>query len=267
MKTNFTLMTAAAGAACMLAANAATIIPTSWKQSNAFSNDRLASNLSSATGMSGDETILYNHDGSLLGEPTSANGSQWVTSSKANPNTQPGRDAAMTAGKVWIVADLGASYDLTTIRIWNFNWDNTAGSPTTSLNNRGVSQFDLFLRDSAADTDDGTVGGATINLSNVSDATNALTDSAVFNLGTTDVWTLAISNQALAQAPNNDTYTGESIDLTGQTARFIAIRVDSSYGGTGIGLGKVRFDGTLVPEPGAALLGSLGLLALLRRRR
>ena len=66
------------------------------------------------------------------------------------------------------------------------------------------------------------------DLTSVSDATNALTNSAVFNLGTSDPWALVISNQALGQAPNNDTYTGESFDLTGQTARFVAIRVDSS---------------------------------------
>jgi MYXO-CTERM domain-containing protein len=32
-------------------------------------------------------------------------------------------------------------------------------------------------------------------------------------------------------------------------------------------LGEVRFVGEVVPEPAVALLGSLGLLALLRRRR
>lgn len=254
---------------CLVSVNAATIVPIAWEQSNSFNSFRLASNLSNATGMDAGQTLLTNHDGSPSGEPNNANDSQWMTSSKANPNTQAGRDAAMAAGKIWIIADLGASYDLTSVRIWNFSWDNTAGTPLTSLNNRGVAQFDLLLRNTEADTDDGSPSGAPINPAGVSDATNALTLAPVFNLGTLNPWTITLNNQALAVAPNNDTYTGESFSLTGNTARFVAIRVDSSYlDAGGIGLGKVRFEGTLaVPEPASALLGSLGLLTLLRRRR
>ena len=46
-----------------------------------------------------------------------------------------------------------------------------------------------------------------------------------------------------------------------------AIRVGSSYLGAGTGLGKVRYEGTPIPEPATAPLGSLGHLALLRRHR
>jgi hypothetical protein len=41
----------------------------------------------------------------------------------------------------------------------------------------------------------------------------------------------------------------------------------SAAGGDRVGLGEVRFIGEVVPEPTVALLGSLGLLGLLRRRR
>lgn len=246
---------------------AATIVPVAWKASNSFSALRTPNFLSNSTGMNGAETILYNHDASISGEPNTANNSQWLTSSKTNTGTLAGMDAAMTAGKIWIIADLGASYDLTTIKIWNFNWDNTAGSPLTHLNDRGVSQFDVFVRNTVADTDDGTVGGSAINLTSVSDLANALTNAAVFDLGTSNQWTQALSDQALTQSANDDTSNlGQSFDLTGNTARYIAIRVDNHHNALGgIGLGKVRIEG--IPEPSAALLGGIGLLALLRRRR
>ena len=264
------LITIAAPMAMVFTASnlhAATIVPVAWKASNSFNTLRTPNFLSNSTGMNGTETILYNHDASISGEPNTANSSQWVTSSKTNTGTLAGMDAAMTAGKIWIIADLGASYDLTTIKIWNFNWDNTAGTPLTHLNDRGVSQFDVFVRNTVADTSDGTVGGSAINLTSVSDLANALTNAAVFNLGTTNQWTQALSNQALAQSANDDTSNlGQNFDLTGNTARFIAIRVDDHHNALGgIALGKVRIEG--IPEPSAALLGSLGLLAIMRRRR
>lgn len=251
------LPVAAIGSLLIAAAHAepVNITPIRWKQSNAFSAQRTAANLGNTTGMDSttDPIYLYNHDGSLAGEPTTANGSQWVTSSKATGTG--GQAAAATAGKVWIVADLGGTYDLSSIKIWNFNWDNSPGSPDTSLNSRGVSQFDVLVRNSAVDTSDGTPGGTPINLSSVSDLTGALTNSAVFDLGSSNPWTSVISDQALAQAPNTDTVAAESFDLTGQTGRFVAIRVDSAYVATsGIALGKVRFTGTLIPDNEAPTL-------------
>lgn len=264
MTTHTTSTVIALSIACLAGVHGATIsvIPVDWKQSNAFSGQRLASNLSNTTGMNGDGTVLYNLDGTLSGEPTNANGVSWLTSSKANPNNLAGRQAAMADGKVWIIADLGDTYDITTIQIWNFQW-NLNG--TTDLSDRGANQFDIFVRNTVADTDDGTILGNPINPTGVSDLANALTDAPVFNLGATDPWTLALANQSLARAPNNDTYEGESFDLTGQTARFVAIRINSYHGGAGVGLGKMQFE--VIPEPSAALLGGFGLLALLRRRR
>jgi hypothetical protein len=117
MKTKTTQIMVAAMWVCSLSANAAVIVPTAWKQSNAFSTLRLASNLGNATGMSAGETILYNHDGSPSGEPTTANSSQWTTSSKTTGGGAAGIAAEITEGRVWIVIDLGATYDLTAIKV------------------------------------------------------------------------------------------------------------------------------------------------------
>jgi autotransporter-associated beta strand protein len=233
-------------ASLVLAAHAATIVPVAWKQSNSFSSQRMATNLSNALGMDGTQTILYNLDGSLSSEPTSANGVSWVTTSNGNEAT------AAAAGRVWIVADLGASYNLGTINLWNFQWNHpTAGD----LSNRGASQFDILVRNTGADTDDGTLGGSPINLDNPNDNVT-IDNDVVFNLGTFSPWQEVLSDQPLTQAPNDDTYTGESFDLTGNTARFVAIRVDSYYLGNGIGLGKVRINGTVVaPTGGWAING------------
>jgi hypothetical protein len=257
MKTKTSLsLTATAGIALIITAtatHAATVAPVSWKQSNSFSAARTADNLSNASGMNGAETILYNLDGTVGGEPTSADNVSWMTSSNGDEST------ASEDGRVWLVVDLGASYDLGSINIWNFQWDHTSAG---DLSNRGVSQVDIFVRDTVADTDDGTVGGATINLDN-SVANSTLDNDAIFNLGTSNLWQQVLSDQSLTQGPNTDTYTGQSFDLTGNTGRFVAIRVDAYYGGSGIALGKLRVDGTLVSEPTTTALLGLGGLTLI----
>jgi lysophospholipase L1-like esterase len=228
-------------------AGAITVTPVAWKQSNSFSNDRRAFQLSNATGMSSDASLLYNLDGSQPGEPVSANGVSWMTSGKGDLS------AAAAAGKVWVVADLGASYPLNGLRLWNWQWNNNG---STDLGNRGISQFDFLVRDSAADTADGTAGGTPVNLDNpADDATDALDNDAIFNVGTSNPWQVALADRILDRAPNVDSYAGGRFDLNGHTGRFVAIRVDGHYGGSGIGLGKVRIDvgqGMLTYQPVAA---------------
>ncbi len=256
-------------ASILLAANAAPIVPAEWKQSNANTAPRSASYLSVAAGMDGTETYLYNQYAPLAsGETTGADNKEWVTTSQTGPGWVGGLASCMTAGKVWTVVDLGAVYDLSTVNIWNFQWQNSATLPAGDLSNRGISQFDLYVRNSVADTDDGTAGGTAINLNNTSYG-GYLNVVASFSLGTSNPWQLALTDQQIARAPNTDDYAGLSYDLSGYTGRFVSIVADSSYGGAGVGIGKVRFDGTMVvPEPSViALLGLGGLGLVLRRRR
>lgn len=232
------------------AATAQTIASPNWKQSNAITNPRVASNLSLAAGMDATETNLYNQNnsatfGTAAGETNGADGKYWATSAKV---TSPATLATeLTAGKIWIVADLGAAYDLTSIKLWNFQWQNgTAASG--NLANRGINQFDVLVRAADADTSDGTPSGTPINLTSVSDLPGAISLSVPFNPGASNPWTVALTDQTIAQAPNTDTYLGQSYSLPpGTIARFVAIRADSFHGGAGIGLGKVRFQGTPAP--------------------
>ena len=51
--------------------------------------------------------------------------------------------------------------------------------------------------------------------------------------------------------------------------RFVRFELNSGYheSSTYTGIAEIQFTGTLVPEPGVTLLGGIGLLGLLRRRR
>ena len=71
---NFVLMSAAHGQAI----DAANI---EWKQSNAFNNLRLASNLENATGMDAGHTLLYNQNttSAAPGETAGADNKYWLT--------------------------------------------------------------------------------------------------------------------------------------------------------------------------------------------
>lgn len=57
-----------------------------------------------------------------------------------------------------------------------------------------------------------------------------------------------------------------NFDSAGDTLSFLNVN-QSTGGGMNLRNLTMTFDVTAVPEPGAALLGSLGLIALLRRRR
>lgn len=87
-------------------------------------------------------------------------------------------------------------------------------------------------------------------------------------------YSLAASNQFLGQVTTlTDGSTAETFHFSTVTARYIRIGINGTYERTAGdrnwlgGLGEVRFEGTAIPEPSAALLGSLGALLLLRRRR
>jgi hypothetical protein len=225
------------------------IVPVAWKQSNALGDLRTASFLSNGTGMNPEQTILYNLNASLAGEPNTANSISWATTSKTTAPATIAQEVA--AGKVWIVADLGGITNLSSLQLWNFQWAHSSGN----LANRGINQFDVLIRNSDLDTATGLTGSANINVGGVSDLAGAISNSTVFNLGTSNPWTMALENQTLTVAPNNDTYTGQNFTFPANTqARFIAIRVDTFYGGAGVGLGKVRIDGTLLADTSAPIM-------------
>lgn len=127
-----------------------------------------------------------------------------------------------------VTFDLGGLYTIDQIQVWNYNEN------PPNLTSRGVN-------------------AVTINYG----ATPALGSSVP-----------GITN--FAQANAQDTYTGEVFDsFTPFVARYLEFDIDSNHGDTSgfFGLSEVQFEGSLIPEPTSALLGGLGLLCLLKRRR
>lgn len=205
------------------------LAPTASKQSTRAGSALDVSNLFNGTGMWGGGAYMYNLNGSDPGEPTGGSNIVW----EATLSNLVAQD--FIDGKFWLVFDLGASKALHSISLWNYQ--------INGLTVRGVNQFDVYVRNTEADTDDGTALGTAINANNTGGApVNA------FNLGTTNPWQVALSNQTLNQAPNNDSNAAQTFSLTGNTARFVAIVIDSNHGNNKMGLGKVRiYENTAPP--------------------
>jgi len=158
-------------------------------------------------------------------------------------------DATHVLANQWIQFDLGDSYVLSTVQVWNNNQTSAGG-----LQNSGINQLDIYF--SSALTDPGDPEGA--------GAGN---------------WTLWKEDAIFTIATGANDYTGFDMatDTGVNTAlpttavRWVRFEVDSvfsdnaTYPGS-VGLAEIQF--TAVPEPSTtALLGLAGLSLILRRRR
>lgn len=155
---------------------------------------------------------------------------------------------ASTPGPQQITVNLSAVYNVNTIHIWNYN----EGGQTL----RSTKNVEIYV------SPDGIVA----NLVKLVTA-----GAGTHNNGSGDF--------LLPQGLGAATYGGFDLDLSGVTnasllnnVRLIQFKPLDSYGSTpqnafpdGVGLSEVQFGA--VPEPSAALLGGLGVVALLRRRR
>ena len=130
--------------------------------------------------------------------------------------------------------DLGALYDLTGVRVFNYN--EFYEPLSLDLTARGVNRVNVLVGETAPTTP----------------------------LGTVDI----------PQATGTDDYTGTFYDLVALTggpvrARYFMLDIESNHGGDNqfYGLSELQFDGTLVPEPTSAVVLALGGAALFTRRR
>ena len=73
--------------------------------------------------------------------------------------------------------------------------------------------------------------------------------------------------QTFAIGPNDGSFEGaDNIDLTGVTARYFAIDINTAHGDANFaGVGEVQFFN--IPEPSALTLVSLPIIGLCARRR
>jgi hypothetical protein len=228
--------------------NAATLINT-YPTASTSNIVATASSISATTTVNGpNRTVILNGFNNATGEHSNGTQQSWRSLSG---------DSAGLANQ-WIQWDLGASYTLDSIKVWNYN--------DSSRYAAGIRQVDIYISN-VVNPGDPEIAGA----------------------GNGDNWTLWAGNAILTAGPGTIGYTGfdlatvaltEGFALNTVSTRYVRFEVDSTFrsdainlgGGTGdaadvAALAQIEF--YAVPEPSTALLVGLGLLALalLRRRR
>jgi MYXO-CTERM domain-containing protein len=143
-----------------------------------------------------------------------------------------------------IVLDLGSEQTVGTIILWQY--ENSGGSNSTDGARDGNDTLTMNIR-----------------FNTEAEGSSSFTGSST-TITMKEVW-LGLGGVNSAQA----------FALPTPTARYVQLEVTDNYygqpnivaGGDRVGIGEVRFATEAVPEPSSALLGALGLLGLLRRRR
>lgn len=239
MKTTFQLTAAVAASALLAApAQAALITPASATASSDIHNNNEPVYAINGSGMNftGDQNDYTNWTMSA-GSGNTAQNTDWMAD---NP------DQVAT----WLIIDLGETYNLETISIWNFN----PGTTSSTYIGRSSKTVDIYT--------------STSGVGNNSNNNNSSFDSAGWTTLETGFGLTINPGNAPVAAPNGLLTGG---DLTGVQARYVAIAVTATNTGARLekaALGEVQFFGTPVPEPSSlALLAAGGLMMIKRRRR
>lgn len=251
-----TPLAAAAGLLVTTGASSAATLINTYPTASTSNIVATASSIETSTSVNGpDRTVIEANAGFNSTTKQHSNGTQQSWRS----------DDAETMGTQWIQWDLGASYVLDSIQLWNFN--------DFSRRAAGVRQVDIYISNVASPGDPEVAGP-----------------------GNGDNWSLWASNAILTPGTSLTNYTGfdlatvvltESFALNTVNTRYVRFEVDSTFRSDGIdlnaldgnggglsdgvgnsGLAQIEFyEADAIPEPSAALLGGLSLVALLRRRR
>lgn len=230
-------------------ANAATLINT-YPTASTSNIVATASSIEPNTSVNGpDRTVIEANSG--FNSTTGVHGTGTQSSWRSNN--------AETMGTQWIQWDLGASYQLSSIQVWNFN--------DAARRAAGIRQVDIYISNVASPGDPEGAGSAN--------------------------WTLWAANAILTPGTGLAGYTGfdlasvvttEAFDLSTVNTRYVRFEVDSTFRSDGIDLNALDGNGAgvndstgvsalaqiefyQVPEPSITLLFGLGVMLLLSRRR
>lgn len=182
------------------------------------------------------------------------NGFNPLTGQHSNGTQQSWRsNNGQTLADQWIQWDLGASYQLGSIQLWNYN--------DSSRYAAGVRQVDIYLSNVAVPGEPEGAGASN--------------------------WTLWAENAILLAGPGTAGYTGFDLEtvvgssLPTSDIRFVRFEVDSTFrsdqidvgGGTldganVAGLAQIEFfEADAVPEPASLAMGLMGVTMIAARRR
>lgn len=243
---NKTTSAIAAAAGLAVSANAATLINT-YPSASTSNIVATASSIEPNTSVNGpDRTVIEANNG--FNPATGVHGTGTQSTWRSNQSE--------TMGTQWIQWDLGASYQLGSIQVWNFN--------DAFRRAGGIRQVDIYLSNTVAPGDPEGAGAANWSLwaeDAILDPGSGLAGYTGFDLETVVGSSLPSSDIRYVRFEVDSTFRSDGIDLNA---------LDGGITGTGDAAGVsalAQIEFYEIPEPGAALLGSLGLLSLLRRRR
>lgn len=171
--------------------------------------------------------------------------SEWLGDGRLDPTSSANNKIG------WVVMDFGTAVaNLENMYIWNGRYS-SPGEETRNYNiyySNGVGINSLPTTPNSRTWAGGSAAAAD------------------YNFGVGD-WT-QIGSTATLGTPGGSYTPDATISLGGITAQYVAIEILTAENGTipdRVGLAQVEF--TAIPEPSAALLGALGVIALMRRRR
>jgi hypothetical protein len=150
-------------------------------------------------------------------------------------------NANIVVAEQWIVFDLGDTYNVEGIHVWNY-WD-VGANP-----NQGVDDVNVLFATTLSDT-----------FGSAASVANDFSGSVSLNFA--------------EQTATAFQGAGELVSLgSTKSARYVLFDIQTNHGygtleSSRVGIGEVRFTGTAVPEPATTALLGLGGLALILRRR
>lgn len=239
MKIKLVTALATAMAAFAISANAATIIPIT-AMSTSHGGDRYANGMPSVTNGSGIDKTADPSDPSTWVFDGSVYGDELMSA---------GLTSGLNGKTAWQSYDFGTSTALETMYLFNINYSSGIA---------GINSYKIYYSDSP------TVAlPAMPNKNNW--AITGLTPQGDYDFVNGGGWTLLGGSRTATKAGI------DAVDLSGTTARYIALEIFSNHGDTNsggrVGIDEIAFT-TAVPEPSTtALLGLAGLALILRRRK
>ena len=148
---------------------------------------------------------------------------------------------------------------------WQTEFRYSGGSQTISLESV---VFDMAWTNSTASFQ---VGDATVRDITLTGEYSLDGGTTWLALAAAQTYNMTVNPGSTAQQHQDRTFTLTSPLTVNNATQDLWIRVKAENSGISSGayanIRDITFNGTVVPEPAATLLGSLGLLALLRRRR